>query len=668
MISKSLVIRHRVFKRPLFLLSSILLVAFPAAAQIDPPRSAPTLPNSTVQPDAQTVAKKDYCPQLYQYAPSAQHITIDTAIGKIQLRGYTVLTEAEITQEANNVIALLKESNLSLEALAEKIVDRITILYSNKGYLTSRIVSETPAVVDGTVRLIAIEAPSSQSITLDSAIGKIQFRGYTVLTDSEITQTVNKVIEPLKASNLGLQAIAEKVADHINLLYINKGYLTSRVAFETPAVVGDKAQLIAIEGYVGAIEVEDRQRLSLAYICDRIQMGITPPIQKQRLEEQLRLLKADPLFNNIEANLKAGTRLGESILNLRIVESRAFNGSLGADNYSPPSVGSERVGGVLSYRNLTGLGDAISTSYYISTTGGSKAFDVNYRAPLNPMNGTMQLRYSASRSKITDPQFSFLDIRANSDLYEINYRQPLVRSISQEFALTLGLSVQDGQTFILNDLPTPFGIGPDPDGNSRTRILRFGQEYVKRDQGGAWGLKSQFSFGLNLFNATSNPAPIPDGSFFSWLGQVQRIQRINNDNLLIAQADVQLTPDSLLPAQQYILGGGQSVRGFRQNARSGDNGFRFSLEDRIAIQRDKNGLPILQLAPFFDIGKVWNKSSNPNKLPDQNFLAGIGLGVIFEPTPGLVIRLDYAAPLVDLSDRGNNAQDKGFYFSVGITP
>ena len=138
--------------------------------------------------------------------------------------------------------------------------------------------------------------------------------------------------------------------------------------------------------------------------------------------------------------------------------------------------------------------------------------------------------------------------------------------------------------------------------------------------------------------------------------------------MLIAQADVQLTPDSLLPSQQYILGGGQSVRGFRQNARSGDNGFRASLENRIAVLRDKNGLPILQFAPFADVGKVWNKSSNPNRLGDQNFLAGVGMGIILEPAPGLVIRLDYAYPLIDLRDRGNNAQDKGFYFSIGITP
>jgi hemolysin activation/secretion protein len=59
-------------------------------------------------------------------------------------------------------------------------------------------------------------------------------------------------------------------------------------------------------------------------------------------------------------------------------------------------------------------------------------------------------------------------------------------------------------------------------------------------------LRSQFSFGVDILDATINNDPIPDGRFFSWLGQVQRVQQLNNDNLLFIQADLQLTADSLL--------------------------------------------------------------------------------------------------------------------------
>jgi hemolysin activation/secretion protein len=277
------------------------------------------------------------------------------------------------------------------------------------------------------------------------------------------------------------------------------------------------------------------------------------------------------------------------------------------------------------------------------------------------MNGTLQLRAEGNRNRITLPPFDVLNIRGESELYEISYRQPIVRSPREELALSFGFTAQGGQTFVADQL---FGFGPDPSGITRTRVIKFGQDYVRRDPQGAWALRSQFSFGTGWFDATQNPDPIPDGQFFSWLGQMQRVQRLGDDHLFIAQADLQLTPDGLLPSQQFVMGGGQSVRGYRQNARFGDNGFRISLEDRITVHRDPSGATILQLAPFVDAGAVWNVGDNPTRLPSQTFLAGAGLGILWAPLPQLNVRLDYGVPLVDLSDRGNNAQDRGFYFSV----
>jgi hemolysin activation/secretion protein len=135
-----------------------------------------------------------------------------------------------------------------------------------------------------------------------------------------------------------------------------------------------------------------------------------------------------------------------------------------------------------------------------------------------------------------------------------------------------------------------------------------------------------------------------------------------------------VTPESLLPSQQFTIGGAQSVRGFRQNQRSGDNGFRLLLEDRIMIYQEKDKESgatklgkTLQVVPFFNMGKVWNRSDNPNLLPRQNLLIGGGLGLLFEqPTDNgaLTIRVDYGASFLRLDDRGNNAQDNGVYFSV----
>jgi hypothetical protein len=84
----------------------------------------------------------------------------------------------------------------------------------------------------------------------------------------------------------------------------------------------------------------------------------------------------------------------------------------------------------------------------------------------------------------------------------------------------------------------------------------------------------QFSLGVGTLSATLNADPIPDGRFLRWLGQVQRVQLLDGDNLLLFGVDVQASFDPLLASQQFVIGGAQSIRGYRQNIRHGDNGFR----------------------------------------------------------------------------------------------
>lgn len=493
-------------------------------------------------------------------------------------------------------------------------------------------------------------------------INKIEVIGSSLFGPEEL----NAITGPVEGKEVTLDEL-RKVADSITQLYLERGYITSRAVLEAQTITNGVVKIRVVEGSLARIDVEGTQRLNPDYIRSRLMLGAASPLSTAALENQLRLLRIDPLFENIEASLRAGENVGESILTVRVTEAEALVTNFSIDNYSPPSVGSERVGASLLYRNVTGIGDELAASYY-RALGESNVYDLSYRVPVNAMNGTLQFRFAPNNNAVIQEEFREFDIQGNSELYEVSYRQPLVRSPIEEFALSVGFSHQKSQTFLAG-VGFPFGSGPDEDGITRTSIFKFGQDYIRRDISGAWALRSQFNFGTGLLNATINDDPVPDSRFISWTGQVQRVQRLNENNLLILQGDIQLSPDSLLPSQQFVIGGGLSVRGYRQNVRSGDIGFRFSAENRITIQRDEtSGAPVLQVAPFVDLGAVRNVGGNPNTLPSQKFIAGAGVGVLWEVLPGMFVRLDYALPLVDLDDRGNNAQDNGFYFSVNYSP
>ena len=474
---------------------------------------------------------------------------------------------------------------------------------------------------------------------------------------------IEAIIQPLEGRLVSLAEL-QAATDAITRLYQEAGYLTSRAILPQQKINDGVAQIQVIEGSLEEIRIEGTKRIEPSYIRQRLRQGARSPLRIDQLEDQLRLLKADPLFKDLEASLQAGSETGQSVLAVRVTEANPIYGNVGINNYSPPSVGSIRLGADLGLRNLTGFGDTFTAAYDHSTTGGLDLFDFNYRLPVNAKNGTIGLHAAISKAEVTLDEVEELGIEGESELYEVSFRQPLVRTLREEFALAIGFSFRDGQTFIFDDFATPFGIGPDEEGRSRTSVFRFGQDYLKRDQGGAWLLRSQFSFGTDLFDATVNDEPIPDSRFFSWLGQIQRVQRLNRDHLLLVLADLQLTPDSLLPSEQFLIGGGQSLRGYRQNARGGDNGFCFVVEDRITLTRNQGGDSVLQVAPFVDLGAVWNHDGNPNELPDQTFLASAGLGLLWEPIPGLNLRLDYGVPFVDIEELGDNLQDDGFHFSV----
>jgi hemolysin activation/secretion protein len=498
----------------------------------------------------------------------------------------------------------------------------------------------------------SLSGPPSETPPITISVRQIEVVGSTIFSQADFAPLLDSYI----GKSLTLEELRQ-VADSITQLYLDGGYITSRAILVDQTIRDGMVQIRVIEGSLEAIEIEGTHRVNPSYIRSRIRLGGKTPLNQGRLEDQLRLLRLDPLFKNVEASLRAGSGLGQSILTVRVTEANALIADLSVDNYSPPSVGSERMGAVLGYRNVTGNGDALVGSYYRSTTSGSNLYDFSYQIPLNALNGTLQLRAAPNDFRVTDPAFADQTIRGSEELYELSFRQPLVRSPREEFALSLGFTYRSGQEFF-NDLLLDDNIS-----SSTTSVIKFGQDYVRRDPSGAWAGRSQFNVGTGLFDATTGPTP--NGLFFSWLGQAQRVQILNQDNLLIAQLDVQLTPNALLPPQQFVIGGGQSLRGYRQNALIGDNGVRVSVEDRIALLRDESGSPIFQLAPFVDLGTVWNNASDiPRVLPEQTFLIGIGLGLLWEPLPHLNVRIDGAVPLINFSDRGDNAQDYGFYFSV----
>ena len=486
------------------------------------------------------------------------------------------------------------------------------------------------------------------------SVKQIEILGSTVLR-KEIEELKNKLLEKRQVS---FEELLQLRSD-ITKLYIDNGYINSGAFLLSQIIDTDGVVKIqVVEGELEDIQLTGLKRLRANYVRSRIKRATTTPLNKNRLERALQLLQIDPLISQVNAELTAGSTPGKNILKLIVKEAHAFHAGVFTRNSQSPSIGSLQAGIFAVHDNVLGFGDSLRGEYGI--TEGLNLYDINYTFPVNSKNGKIGFRFTNTDSRIIEDDFEDIDIRSEAQTYSLNFRQPLTLTPNSEFALGLALDLRRSQTFILDDIPFSFSQGAE-DGESNVTVIRFSQDWVQRNTKTVLAARSQFSCGIDAFDATTNNSGT-DGRFFSWLGQFQWVQQVTPRSILVSRLNAQLTPDSLLSLEKFSAGGVNTVRGYRQNELVTDNAVTGSVELFIPLTPNSNEL---RIAPFFDIAAVWN---NRGSNPDPNIIAGTGVGLLWQPRPDLNLRLDYGLPLVSVEDRGNTLQDNGLYFSVQYQP
>ncbi len=488
--------------------------------------------------------------------------------------------------------------------------------------------------------------------------GQITVRQFAVIGSTVFSSTeLAKVLEPFTNRPISFAELLQ-AQGAVSQLYFDQGYVTSG-AFIPPQTLQDGTVFIeVVEGQVEEIEIAGLKRLNSGYIRSRIESGIKSPLNQNQLFESLQLLQLDPLIQKLSVNLTAGSRPGLSRLEVEVEEAPAVFAQISADNLRSPSVGTVRLQAQATHNNLTGLGDRLNVTYY-NTEGSNTLDDLSYTIPINSKNGSISLRNRRTRSEIIEKPFDQLDIDTKSRTYEVSFRQPIYQTPTTEITLGLTGSLEESKTTLLDE-PFPGSVGAEDDGEIRISSVRFFQEYTSRSTDDVFVARSEFSFGINVFDATVNNQA-PDGRYFYWRGQAQYLRLLAPETVFFIRSDIQLASRSLFPQEQFSLGGGLSVRGYRQDALLGDNGLFISSEFRFPIMRVRDWDTTLQLTPFFDIGTVWN--SNEIEFSEPT-LSSIGVGLRLQVGSRFSAQLDWGIPLVDIENNGDSLQEEGIYFFI----
>jgi hemolysin activation/secretion protein len=499
-------------------------------------------------------------------------------------------------------------------------------------------------------------------------VKEFRFEGNTVFDNAELA----KAVEIFTNRELTTEEL-EQARRTVSLHYVNHGYINSGAIVPDQDPSDGIIRMRIVEGVLTETELQGNRWLRDGYIKSHLKRWSGAPLNINKLQEGLQLLRHNPNVEQINAELKPGTSAGESLLNLKVEDRQPFRFGLQVDNQRPPSVGEEQVWLLASDLSLTGNSDPLNLSYGLLKSdsdgyefSGWDNLEANYSFPIARYGTTLGVAGSREDTRLIEETFADLDIESLTTSVGFNVRQPVYQTANDEAALSLGFDYRKNRSWLLDERYN-LSLGADH-GEMVVSVLRFSQDWLTRGQSHVLAFRSTFSFGMDVLDATD--VGQPNATFFHWVGQGQYVQRLfNTQNELVLRAAGQWTAEPLLALEQFSVGGFDTVRGYYENQLVRDRGFYSSVEFRLPLLFNKAGAGILHIAPFFDFGGAWNVDDSEDLTISNtpSTISSTGVGLLFSPNKYASAQVYWGYRLRDVDEPEDaRAQAAGIGFKVNI--
>jgi hemolysin activation/secretion protein len=441
--------------------------------------------------------------------------------------------------------------------------------------------------------------------------------------------------------------------------YAQRGYGATQVVLPEQALEDGVVRLRVVEAKLSNLVIEGNRFFGYTNVRESLPALQTGgPVNTGELAANLRLANESPAKQTL-VTLKPGARAGEVDAEVRVADQRPYRFSLSLDNTGTPDTGDYRVGAGFQHANLFDRDQVLNLQYLTSP---SQVDDVlilgaGYHVPLYSLGDSIDLiaGYANVDSGVVQNLFN---ISGSGRIYAGRYNFGLPRAAGIDQKLALGF---DWRYYDNNVVPvgTTTAIVPDYvlhplslaySGAWRGSVddVSFYAGVVRNLPGGSNGDQAQFDlvrpgapadYSLSRFNA-------------AWVHSFPR------DVQGRVRFTGQYTRDELLPAEQFGIGGMDSVRGFVERAFIGDRGYSGSFEvysPDFGSRFEVNGLRVRALA-FYDYGRVW--TINPQVFePNVTGISSAGPGIRIGYKSSLSVRADYGfvihAPASAGSGRAN---------------
>lgn len=507
------------------------------------------------------------------------------------------------------------------------------------------------------------DTPAQQAAEKNPSFNVFEFKvdGNTVLDKNKIEEAVYPFLGEAKTIE-----DVEKARSALEKTYQDAGYLTVSVSIPQQDVDTNMVTLLVTEGSVERLRVTDSKYTSLAEVKSRVgEFGEGKVPHFPTAQQQLGTVNRGQ-NRQVTPVLRPGKSPGKVEVDLKVQDQLPLHGSLELNNKYSPNTTETRLNGSLRYENLWQKDHSVGISFQLSPQDFNevKVLSATYVVPR--MNGD----YFAAYGVISDSDISAVgdvNVIGKGYIAGARYIHPLPLVENYYHSLTAGADYKDFKESVnllgSDGFKTPisyaaFSLGYDGTYKAKSSDTQLNVTFNFSPRG--LGNKDQ-EFANKRFLARPNYAYMRT--------DLKYTQKLPQDWSLLAKLSAQLANDPLISAEQFTIGGVDSVRGYLESSALGDNGVSANLELRtpplkkyFKDNKFNDAIKELYAYTFVDAGYVSIYEPLP-KQDKSSDLYSLGFGVKLKATKGIFTNLDYAHAL--RSSGEIKSGDDRLHFRVG---
>lgn len=469
----------------------------------------------------------------------------------------------------------------------------------------------------------------------------------------------------------------QEVANRVAAIYRNHGLILAQAVIPAQEVLSGVVNVMVLEGALGEVRFEGQKMYSQAALARPFRRLLGRPVHKDDIESALLYLTDYPGLSAF-GMFQTGERIGTTDLVVKTQQEERFSADSVVDNQGSQFSGEYRATVGFTLNNLLGQADTLRAyglyAFDPADSDSKGAYGgLDYRLPIAGPWAELGFGYSRNLFEVGQ-LLRELGIKGTTDIAQISYTRNLAKTRLGGASAEVSFARKDAE-FEQQGATTAHDI-------LSVGSLGFHWDQIGVRTRGITQLSLNYSHGFSdlLGSLTDYDAQQgarasrldAGGQFDKLTGQIQRFQRITQNNALLARISGQYSDDVLVSLEQFSIGGPNTVRAYPAAEFLADTAVFGSLEwimnapgfaSRPAFGGRTWG-QIFQASVFVDYatGRLTEALAGEAKSID---LSGWGAALQLNVPNGLFARVDVATPISN--EEPTNGRDPQYFFRLGFT-